>query len=150
MESSSLSLGEKILAELDRRDRAYYYWSILAFILSFLPMLIAYPPWAGWIGPSYYYPADYGSSAVHISALSSLNGADPYIEMVYCVATRIAVGLVAKGYFALVRFRDNLLSTTENSRSDENSNDETVTALRLRFCSLDKHGSDPSTRRTDP
>ena len=29
--------GNAILAELERRDRAYYYWSILAFIFSFLP-----------------------------------------------------------------------------------------------------------------
>jgi hypothetical protein len=119
VESSSLD-GNKILAELDRRDQAYLYWSILAFIISFLPMLIAYPPWAGYFGtPTSYYPNPYGTgenSAIHLQALSAFQGYDPYIEMVYCVIVRIAVGLIARGYFALVRFRDNLLCTIENSR----------------------------------
>jgi hypothetical protein len=111
---ASRSLGQTILEELDNRDRAYYYWSILAFILSFLPMLIAYPPWQL---SGQYFPADYGNSAVHIQSLQVLNGSDQYVEMVYCIIVRVLVGGIGKAYFALVRFRDNLLSVTEHEKN---------------------------------
>jgi hypothetical protein len=118
VESSSPSYGQQILNELDCRDNAYYYWSILAFVISFLPMLIAYPPWAGYFGtPTTYYPTPYGTgenSAIHLQALSAVQGYDQYVEILYCVIVRVLVGLIGKGYFAMVRFRDNLLSITNH------------------------------------
>ena len=77
-------------------------------------MVIAYPPWQL---TGQYYPESYGTaenSAIHLQALSIFNGYDPYIEILYCVGTRLAVGVIAKFYFAAVRYRDNLLSTLDN------------------------------------
>lgn len=108
IEMSMSSLGEKIEKELDKRDRDYYHWSILRLIISLLPMIVQYPPWTDIWGGQQYLGVSYQIGQFD----TLLGGYQPYVEMVWTVVTWILLGLVAKFYFSLVMFRDNLLNTS--------------------------------------
>jgi hypothetical protein len=92
--------GPALLSELNRRDTAYYRWSILALILSFLPFILAYPPWQF-------------SGQFYASTYSNLGGfqpgQEPLVEVVRSVAVRVSLGCVSRFYFWLVATRDNVL-----------------------------------------
>jgi len=92
-------LGYRILAELDRRDKAYYYWTILATVFSFIPYMMVFPPFFG-----------HGEYAPYLTG--PLKGFEQYTEIALAVATRLFLGFIARFYFWLVTTRDNILSST--------------------------------------
>ena len=88
---------------MEKRDRAYYYWSILATVFSFVPYMMVFPPFL-----------NHGQYVPYLKGL--LAGQEQYFEIGLAVSTRLVLGGIARFYFWLVETRDTVLSSAYLAR----------------------------------